>query len=68
MRFYARLFLVAALATVLSAPVSTATRAAQQTPAQAQGQMFDQYVARARRTAYADRRASHRPATASRRT
>ena len=49
MRFYARLFLVAALATNLSAPVTTATQtAAQQPPAQAQQQMFDPYVARAR--------------------
>ncbi len=48
MRFYARLFLVAALATMLSARVSTETHAAQQPPTQAQAQMFDQYVARAR--------------------
>jgi uncharacterized protein (DUF1800 family) len=47
MRFKARLFLVAALATSLSAPVTTVTRAAQQPPP-AQAQMFDQYVARAR--------------------
>ena len=48
MRFHARLFLVAALATALSAPISMVTQAAQQPPPQAQTQMLDPYVARAR--------------------
>jgi hypothetical protein len=48
MRFYARLFLVAILATMLSTPAVTMIHAAQQSAGQPQTQVFDPYVARAR--------------------